>query len=326
MAFTTNKNLEQPARGDYVGTWDTPVNSNTGIIDNSFGGVATVALTNSNVTLSAGQYQNVFLVFTGAISANIAITFPAVGSFYTVQNLTSNTSAFYLTAVTTASTGQGIGLPPGEAVEIFTDGTNVKFRNLARVGSLWEYVGSSVPSWVSQCTVPPYLNCDGTSFSSATYPVLSAILGGTTLPDLRGRYRATLNQGTGRITSGTSTGGVDGNTNLATGGSQTTTLSSENAPPIPLSITDPGHTHFVTNSDLTAANTAVSTTNYVAQGWQPAGSDLGYALRGDNDAADVGLSSPSTTGISITAGSTSPTNFSNLPPTAVVGITMIRAA
>lgn len=220
MSFTTNKNLEEPARGAYVGTWDTPVNSNTTIIDNSLGGVATVALTNSNVTLSAGQYQCVFLNFTGAISANIAITLPAVGSFYTVQNLTSNTSAFYITMTTTAVGGEAIGIPPGTPTDIFTDGTNVRFRNLGTVNKYEDWAVSSSPSWLAACTKPPYLNCDGTSFSSATYPVTTVFLGGTTLPDSRGRFRATLNQGQSRITSTGAGSQLDANTILASGGAQ----------------------------------------------------------------------------------------------------------
>jgi len=304
MAYTANKNLEQVARGADVGTWDTPTNANWGIVDQSFGGVATVALTNSPVVLSPTQYQCAFITLTGAISANIAITLPAVGSFYTIQNLTTNTSAFYVTMTTTAAGGQAIGLPPGEATEIFTDGTNVKFRALSRVGTYWDFAGSSVPSWISACTVPPYLNCDGTSFSSSIYPYLAVYLGGTTLPDSKGRFRATLNQGTARITSGTSTGGVDGNTLLSGGGSQITTLSSQNMPPIP--ITDPGHSHTASNLGAAQTGSGVS-----------AGA-IGFLGGGG------GTTATSLTGI--TAGSSSPTNFSNLPPVYIGGITMIRAA
>lgn len=307
MAYTANKNLEQVARGANVGTWDTPTNANWGIVDQSFGGVATVALTNSPVTLSPTQYQCAFITLTGAISANIAITLPAVGSFYTVQNLTTNTSAFYVTMTTTAAGGETIGLPPGEPTEIFTDGTNVKFRALGRVGTYWDYAGSSVPSWVSACTLPPYLNCDGTSFSSATYPVLAAIFGGTTLPDARGRYRATLNQTTNRITS---SAGVDGNTARAAGGNMSAgaTLSASMIPAMSAAngyITDPGHAHsysvFVGN-------------NQSASG--------GNQYNGNNSGATTGTA---TTGI--TVGSASPAGLNlQLPPTYIGGITMIRAA
>lgn len=298
--FTANKNLEQPGRGDQVGTWDTPVNNNMSIIDDSFGGTATIALTNSNVTLSAAQYECAMIVFTGTITANIAITFPYVGSLYTIENRTAG--AFSITLQTTNASAEIIACPPYEPFDILTRASTagVRYRNLGKVGSYLDYGGSSVPLWVSACTIPPYLNCDGTSFSSATYPALATIFGGTTLPDARGRYRAALNQGQSRITSGTSTGGVDGNTLFASGGAQTTTLSSQNVPPVP--ITDPGHLH-------TASQPAGATGNVAQTG------TLAFTIQNTGSAF---------TGI--TAGSTSPTNFSNLPPSYVGGLTLVRAA
>lgn len=188
------------------------------IIDNSFGGVTTIPLLATNVVLSSAQYQNAFIIFTGAITANITITFPAIGSAYTVQNLTTNSSSFTVTAATTAAATQSIGLPPGVAQDIFTDGFNVKFRNMGKVGEYWDYAGSGYPNWVTACTIFPWIMCDGTVFSSAIYPQLTVILGGTTTPDLRGRTRYMLNQGTGRIIPA---GGIDGDTRFATGGTGT---------------------------------------------------------------------------------------------------------
>lgn len=307
---TSNKGLAIPLRGSNVGVWDTPMDGNFSILDNSLGGTATVALTNANVILSSAQYQCVFVNFTGALSANVAITFPNVGSFYTVQNRTSNSSAFQVTLQTTVAGGEAILCPPYEPFDIMTDATNVRFRSLGRIGTYWDYGGSSVPSWISGCTIPPYLNCDGTTFSSATYPALTVVLGGTTLPDSRGRYRAALNQGQSRITTGSSTGGVDGDTIRASGGSQTTTLSSQNMPPV--LITDSSHAHGVHGGAAVAAvNIGFSAPN-LGTAWSSAAG------------TNFGVTDYATTGI--TAGSTSPTNFSNLPPTYVFGLTMIRSA
>lgn len=317
---TTNKGLSQPARGSNVGVWDTPVNSNMDIIDASFGGTATVALTNSPVTLSSGQYQNVFITFTGALSGNCAITFPTVGSFYTIQNLTTNTSAFQVTLQTTAAGAQAIGCPWGEAFDIMTDSVgNVKFRNLGRIGDYWDYAGSSVPAWVSNCTVPPYLNCDGTTFSSATYPILATILGGTTLPDSKGRFRATLNQNSSRITSGSSTGGVDGNTLLASGGSQTTTLSSQNMALSP--TTD--HDHIMFSSAASTVEIG-SVSSYASYNYPP-GAGGSYTITGAGTTPSRGRTASS--GVqALTVGSSSPNNFSIIPPAYIGGITMIRSA
>lgn len=325
---TPNKGLEQPARGSLVGVWDTPVNANMDVVDASFGGTATIALTNSPVILSSAQYRNIFITFTGALSGNCAITFPVVGSIYTIQNLTSNTSAFQVTLQTTAAGSQIIGAPWGVPTDIMTDASgNVKFRNMQQVGDFKDFVGSSVPAWVSNCTIPPYLNCDGTSFSSATYPVLATILGGTTLPDAKGRVRATLNQGSARITSGSSTGGVDGNTNLSAGGSQTTTLSSQNMAPSPV-VDDHVHAMF-------SSGTATGTGQFFSNGADPtatpsANLDVGFYQNYNmsrvsaTPTAVYGRTGVASSG-GITVGSTSPTNFSNLPPIYVGGLTLIRA-
>jgi hypothetical protein len=274
-----------------------------GIIDNSFGGVATIPLTNSPVTLSGAQYQCAFLVFTGALSGSVAVTFPAVGSFYTVQNLTSNTSNFQVTFLTTAG-GQTIGCPWGTPTQIFTDGSNVKYMNLGRgVGDYWDYAGSSVPAWVSACTVPPYLNCDGTAFSSATYPVLATILGGTTLPDARGRLRLALDAGVGRVSSAVS--GVPGNTLLGSGGDQNTQAHSHTANS---SVTDPGHLHTLNISNSAGANS-------------------GFAAN-PNAAIAKSTTDLATTGITV---ATSIATYGsggaqNMPPVFVGGITMLRSA
>lgn len=318
VTYTANKNLAEPARGEYLGTWDTPVNSNTSILDSALGGYTTVALSNANVVLSPPQYQNTFIAFTstafGGLAASVVITLPPVGSFYTVQNLTSNTSSFTVTLATTVAGGQYIAIPPGEPIDVFTDGTNVKFRNLARVGSYWDYAGSSVPNWVSGCSVPPYLNCDGSVFSSAAYPVLATILGGTTLPDSKGRYRLTLNQGSGRVTS---SAGIDGNTLLAGGGVMSTTLTSSYLP------------------YLSSANGGISISEHYHQeyGFASAGSQgtggNSYPMYANNFAPGINLTKYNTdnnTSLNISIGSTSPSGVNTISPSYVGGITMIRAA
>jgi hypothetical protein len=274
-------------------------------VDACLGQIATIGLNNSNVILSAAQFQCASLVFNSTLTGSVTITFPSTFTgFYSIENACSGSSAFTVTLLTTVAGGQAIICPPIVDFDIRNDGANIKFIGLERIGTYWDYAGSSVPAWVSGCTVPPYLNCDGTSFSSATYPALANILGGNTLPDARGRSRFALNQGTGRITSGSSTGGVDGNTLLASGGSQTTTLSSQNVPPVP--ITDPGHVH-----GSTAGFFFVS----------PGGSQL--SLGGAASFGTTANTASATTGIS--AGNNNQYNFSNVPPAYVGGLVMLRA-
>lgn len=307
---TATIGLAQPTRNSDVGTWDTPMNGNASILDLIAGGIATIGLNNSNVVLSAAQFQCEEIVFNSTLTGSVTITFPT--SFtkpYSIQNLCTGSSAFTVTLTTTAAGGQAIGCPPGEMFEVRNDGTNIKFKNLGRVGSYWDHCGSSVPNWVPACTTVPYLNCDGTTFSSASFPVLAGYLGGNTLPDFRGRVRGYLNQGTGRITTGTSLGGVDGNTLAAAGGQQIILLSSKNLPSTALNEPSSGHFHTTPSARSFPNNQLGGGGGNVADRFDSAGSN--------NASTNV------TTGI--TFGSSAPTNFSVLPPMAIGGLTLIRA-
>lgn len=246
---TTQLGLYTPSRGSDAGTWDLPVNANSSATDSLLANVFIIALTNANVTLTtppnsgaawAGPYgsQSGILKFTGTLTGNCTITLPRTGAWI-VENLCT-VGAFYV-ALASSAPGKVICAPPGEATHIYCDGTDVKYVDLGRVGSYLDLGASAVPAWITNCSVPPYLNCDGTTFNAVTYPVLNTLLGGNTLPDLRGRSRAALNQGTGRIT--TAGGGVDGNTLLAAGGSQTHTLTTAEMPSH--THTDSGHIHDV---------------------------------------------------------------------------------
>lgn len=321
--FTSNLGVEKPGAGDYVGTWNSPVNSDFDIYDQAAGTIQVIDLSGGSVILSTAQIRSANWKFIGALPSNVTVTIGALssapgttisGRSWTMQSQCSNSSAYTITVQSTVAGQQVICCPPYNPMSIILEGTNssqagsVKFANMPMVGTFWDFIGSSVPNWVDGCTVRPYLNCDGTSFSSATYPALATILGGTTLPDSRGRFRATLNQGQSRITSGSSTGGVDGNTNLSAGGAQTVTLSSQNVPPVP--ITQSAHDHPTSSGSKFLTTGTSSPTIAYNGGVSPS----------------VGIDRTGSTTIVITAGSTSPTNFSLIPPTYIGGITMVRSA
>lgn len=302
--FTPNIQLEEPARGDYVGIWDTPVNSNMTVIDKVVGAAVVIALNNSPVVLSAAQFQSRSITFNSTLTGNVAVTFPT--SFvkdYMIFNLCTGSSAFTITLNTTLAGGQQVGVPPGEQIQVYNYGTGggLFFANMGRIGSYMDYAGSSVPAWITACTVPPYLNCDGSTFNQATYPQLAAILNGNTLPDSRGRLRAVNNQGTSRLLS--SVGGLDGNTILAVGGTQATTLSSLHLP----QLIDAGHFHTVNNIETLLG----------ILGYQPASNTFHFT-----QTSNVNTTSNFT---GITYGSSSQVTLPNVPPAYVGGITMIRA-
>jgi hypothetical protein len=310
--FTPNINLEEPARGDDVGTWDTPVNANMTLIDLVAGGIASIALTNANVTLSAAQFQSNRLTLSGALSGSVTLTFPT--SFikpYIIQNACTNSSAFTVTCATTAAGANVICLQPGELSQIYNSGANIRHVGLnPPIGGYWDYAGSSVPNWVSGCTQPPFLNCDGTSFSSATYPTLTQILGTTTLPDRRGTYGLSLNQGTARVT--TAGAGVDGNTRFTVGGDQLLQTHTHTAS---VGTESANHTHAMAGAAFVVGQGSAS-----------------FAGGGSNNTPTTGTVIGPATGAESAAHNHVVTNANagsggnqNIPPTTVTGIVMIRA-
>jgi len=97
------------------------------------------------------------------------------------------------------------------------------------IGSIQAYMGTSNP--VDSDDVVRWLICDGSTFSGTSYPSLAYILGGTTLPNLKGR--TLLGAGTGTASDAT-------NDTLGTySGSETQKLTT--------TAQLPGHTHTFTS-------------------------------------------------------------------------------
>lgn len=123
--FTTNKYLEEPALGDYNGTWSTPVNANFSAIDNALGGRSTINVVGASgtVALSTAQYQPPIIHFSGALTANVTYQLPAsIGGFWYLYN---GCSGAY--SVTFASIGGGVSvvLPQGYSTNVWCDGVSV---------------------------------------------------------------------------------------------------------------------------------------------------------------------------------------------------------
>lgn len=301
MPTSTNRGYSLPTTGSQSGIWGSDdLNPNFSLIDKNLGAVASVAVSSSNYSLASSEYACGTIKFTGTLTANITITFPTVAGWWTITNAT--TGNFYI-RLSCSVGGLKICPPPGETIDVGFDATDAFYRNLPQqIGDYKDYAGSTVPVWISGCSVPPYLLCDGSTYSAVTYPYLNTILGTTTLPDSRARVRIPLDGGTSRVTTAGS--GVNAATRFASGGAQNVTLDTTMIPAHAHSVVDPGHTH------------TVSTTNSITVS---GGSDPYFR-------AGTGINSgSSTTGISI--GNTGGGAFhNNMPPAYVGGITMIRAA
>ena len=140
-SFTTNKDIEKPGNGDYVDTWNVPLNGDMTVVDYALGTTISFNATAGSQTLGSynhttkvlDTYSYIPLVInvTGAISASVTYTIPSgVGGQWTVRNLTTDSTGGPWSIIF-ASGGGGASavIPRGVNVIIFCDGTNVYFAN-----------------------------------------------------------------------------------------------------------------------------------------------------------------------------------------------------
>jgi len=119
---TTNLSMNEPSYNQTSPTWDQPLNNNTTILDAAFGNTTSIALTNANVTLTSTQLQVMQVKFTGAISANIIVTVPAIGGRWTFTN---STTGAYTVTIASAGAGTSVVAPQGYSTLMFSDATNI---------------------------------------------------------------------------------------------------------------------------------------------------------------------------------------------------------
>jgi len=145
-SYTTNKQIEKPANGDYNNTWSVPVNSDWDIIDRAFGGTTSLNAVGASgtVTLTSTQYQAPIIGITGALTANVNYQLPvSVGGFFYIFN---NTSGAFSITFSSAGGGTTVTLPQGYIVSVISDGTNIRFgtTNAALITSTY-----ADPSWIT---------------------------------------------------------------------------------------------------------------------------------------------------------------------------------
>jgi len=197
MTFTTNKDLETPARGTYSNTWDVPLNGDMTMIDYAIGGKqiynatgGSKALTTYDHTtkvLTDYSYIPLHISIENTLNANVIYTVPAgVGGQWILKNITTDGSGGPYT-VTWASAGGGasVVIPRNTSVVVYSDGVNITQTN-------------SVSSTNS-------VNTAAIQDGAVTYPKMNS----TALATIA-EYRAGIIQAT-------FTGSIVGNTLTATG-------------------------------------------------------------------------------------------------------------
>ena len=254
---TANKNLNEPANGSYVNTWDVPVNSNTTIIDLALGGAQLINLT-GNVTTpivlvnayagaypaNSASYLPQQLELTGTIGIATDIQVPAgVGGMWAINNLTSGSYAVTFSVVGSAVTP--VSVPAGGVTVVVSDGTNA-YRTGNPPSSAFQ-VGD-LKLCASANAQSGWLICYGQAVSRTTYAALFAAIGitfgsgdGSTtfnVPDYRGNAIVGADN-----MGGTAAGRLDGYTIGYMGGEQTNTLTEYAMPTHSHSASDSGHGH-----------------------------------------------------------------------------------
>lgn len=129
-SFTQNKNLELPANGDDVGTWDIPNNADFTAIDACFGGLTTLNVTavSGTTNLTFTQCRPPIIELTGTLTGNLIYAFPAnAGGFWFVKNGT--TGAFTVTFSSLTGGGSTLVVAQGVTTPIMCDKTNVLLQS-----------------------------------------------------------------------------------------------------------------------------------------------------------------------------------------------------
>ena len=124
-SFTTNKQIEKPASGDYVDAWAAPVNQDWDAIDASFGGVTSINAVSATgtITLTYAQYRPPMIAIAGLLTANVNYQLPAgIGGMWTIYN---NTTGDFTVTFSSAGGGPSVALFRGSNTNVLCDGTGI---------------------------------------------------------------------------------------------------------------------------------------------------------------------------------------------------------
>jgi hypothetical protein len=127
-SFTTNKVIEKPGNGDYVDTWNVPVNGDMDIIDQAFGGTTSLNATGGSATLTDTQYRSLFFSITGSISASVVYTIPSgkAGQWIVFNSTTDSSGGPWTITFASGGGGTSFVVPRNTRMHIVCDGTNVR--------------------------------------------------------------------------------------------------------------------------------------------------------------------------------------------------------
>jgi len=179
--FTPNKDLELPAHGDYVDTWEIPVNANMSDIDDAFGGSALLNATglSGDQVLAVADYRPLSLLVSGApVAATTYVVPSGVGGQWVFRN---GTTGGFDIGLKSAAGGSTITVAAGTTALLSCDGSSSGMRSsttatTAAAGSNAQVqynsggvlAGTSGLTWNGSSVGMAALNCVGDAAFGAT--------------------------------------------------------------------------------------------------------------------------------------------------------------
>jgi microcystin-dependent protein len=174
--FTPSLNLEVPARGDYLNDWDLPANSNYTAIDSGVGGVANVALTTGVVNLTQAQANCAIISFSGTLTGNVTVLYPATSSGRKICFPGFTPGAFTVTI-----RGGGGSDTVGILLTFGQFGAPVTSFLVMPSRVYWDYTGTAGPGsligYPTATVMNGWIPCDGRLISTTQFDLLFDLLG-----------------------------------------------------------------------------------------------------------------------------------------------------
>ena len=269
------------------------------------------AATGSTVTIPNGITAQIYYDGSNCYSSQTgsAGDFTVNGTFYATgsESLTGNLSVGGTLGVTGATS-----LTTGSISGIVTAPTAAAGTNTTQIATTAFVLSNGAPTgglimWGTGTAPSGWLLCDGTAVNRTTYAALFAVIS-TTFGTGDGSTTFNLPNYTNRMPYGTTVGAV--------GGSATTTLSTANLPSHTHSISDSGHQHYVSNTDVNGGTTGptLASNNSLVYKMGGGGISESYALGGSGSTPSVGLTNSATTGITGTQATGSGTAITTISP------------
>jgi len=128
-SYSTDLKLELMVTGENSGTWGDKTNTNLNLIQQAIAGYEAIDVASADVTLAMtnatiSNARNMVLNLTGTLAANRNVNVPdGIEKTYIVAD--STTRAGFTLTIKTVS-GNGVTIPAGKTVLVYSDGTDVK--------------------------------------------------------------------------------------------------------------------------------------------------------------------------------------------------------